>query len=86
MEFLFGILKRYRNFSLKNKFSLTVFTHIVLHNLIKVNLSSKIIEEKKSTLSKTKHLNIIDQLEDYVSKFSKLLKQILNGLITMKKL
>ena len=54
---------------LKNKFSLTVFTHIVLHNLIKVNLSSNSSkEEKKSTLSKTKHLNIIDQLEDYVSK------------------
>ena len=52
---------------LKCKFNLTVFSHIVLHNLIKENLSSKSSNsEKQSKLSKTKHLNIIDQLENYI--------------------
>ena len=54
---------------IKNKFNLTVFSHIVLHNLIKENLNSNSNKGvNKSTLSKTKHLNIINQLEDYVSK------------------
>jgi len=54
---------------IRSKFNLTVFSHIVLHNLIKENLNSNSSKGvKKSTLSKTKHLNIIDQLEGYVSK------------------
>ncbi len=53
----------------KSKFNLTVFSHIVLHNLIKENLKSNSSKgDKKSTLSKTKHLNIIDQLEGYILK------------------
>ena len=52
----------------RSKFNLTVFSHIVLHSLIKENINSSSKKGvNKSILSKTKHLNIIDQLEDYIS-------------------
>ncbi|MEL0008534.1 MAG: hypothetical protein VW741_01560 [Flammeovirgaceae bacterium] len=52
----------------KSKFNLTIYSHIVLHNLIKENFSSNSGKGvKESSLSKNKHLNIIDQLEDYVT-------------------
>ena len=47
---------------MRYKFNLTVFSHLVLHNLIKENLNSNSNKvANKSTLSKTKHLNILNQ-------------------------
>jgi hypothetical protein len=49
---------------LKSKFNLSVFMHFVLHNIVKRKEIVK--EEKSKVISKTKHLNIIKQLESFV--------------------
>ena len=52
----------------KSKFNLSVFTHIVIHNMIKEKGSSNSKKGKNTTLiSRAKHLSIIKQLEGFVS-------------------
>ena len=52
----------------KSKFNLSVFTHIVIHNMIKEKESSNSKKGKNNTLiSRAKHINIIKQLEGFVS-------------------
>lgn len=53
---------------LKSKFNISVFIHFVLHNMIKQKRTVKTVREEKSkVISKTKHLNIINQLESFVT-------------------
>ncbi len=51
------------------KFNLLVLTHLVIPSFVKskVNSSKKSI---KSKISKTQHLNIINQIEDFVFKMN----------------
>ena len=52
---------------LKSKFNISVFIHFVLHNMVKQKGNVKTTKEEKSkVISKTKHLNIIKQLEGFV--------------------
>ena len=52
---------------LKSKFNLSVFVHIVLHNMLMIKESSKSNSHGNSkVITKTKHLNIIKQLESFV--------------------
>ena len=52
---------------MKSKFNLSVFAHIVLHNSLKTKEASKPKKNRNSKiLGKTKHLNIVKQLFDFV--------------------
>jgi len=52
---------------LKSKFNISVFIHFVLHNMFKQKENIKNVKvEKSKVISKTKHLNIITQLESFV--------------------
>ena len=50
----------------KSKFNLSIFSHLVLHNLIKEGGAKKIKNKKPLIISKSKHLNIINQLISFV--------------------
>ena len=53
---------------LKSKFNISIFIHIILHNLIKEKKGFKGNKtNQKFIISKTKHLNTIKQIEDFVS-------------------
>ena len=52
----------------KSKFNFTVLTHLIIHNLIKEKGGANSKKNKKNiVLSKSKHLNIINQLESFFS-------------------
>ncbi|MDC1518963.1 hypothetical protein N8389_06900 [Flavobacteriaceae bacterium] len=52
---------------LKSKFNASVFIHIVLHGLLKEKKHNKgKIKNQKALISKSKHLNIIRQIEGFV--------------------
>ena len=52
----------------RSKFNFTVLIHLIIHNLIKGKKGADSKKDKKNMIiSKSKHLNIINQLESFVS-------------------
>ncbi|MDA7694690.1 class I SAM-dependent methyltransferase [Flavobacteriaceae bacterium] len=50
----------------KKKLNLSIFTHLVIPNIINGNLSSSKKSYNTSKISKSKHLNILNQIEDFI--------------------